>query len=59
MGVAIDPRTQMPVPNTVAKTEVTTWVDFRFGEIDQPVLTFIETSIARVEGLFQEVQKHL
>lgn len=59
MGVPIDPRTQMPVPNAVTKTEVTTWVDFRFGEIDQPVLTFIETSIARVKGLFQEVQKYL
>jgi hypothetical protein len=28
VGVPIDPRTQMPVPNVVAKTEVVIWVDF-------------------------------
>jgi hypothetical protein len=27
MGVPIDPRTQMPVPNDITKTEVVVWVD--------------------------------
>ncbi len=56
MGVPIDRRTQMPVPNAVAKTEVVTWVDFRFSEIDEPVLGFTESSIAAVEDLFGKVR---
>jgi hypothetical protein len=57
--VPIDPRTQMPVPNTVAKTEVVIWVDFRFKEIDQPVLPFVEASIKNVDKLFQELRPHI
>ncbi|MGB4782885.1 hypothetical protein [Candidatus Methylomirabilis sp.] len=59
MGVPIDPRTQMPVPNTVAKTEVVTWIDFRFREIDQSVLPFIDASIANVDKLFRSLQPHV
>lgn len=59
MGVPIDPKTQMPVPNTVAKTEVVTWVDFRFREIDQSVLSFIEKSIENVEKLFSSLRPHV
>lgn len=35
MGVPIDPRTQMPVPNNLVRTDVVTWVDFRFSEVDE------------------------
>lgn len=56
MGVPIDPRTQMPVSNNIAKTEVKIWVDFRFSEIDQPVLPFIERSIKGVRELFSNLQ---
>ncbi len=59
MGVPIDPKTQMPVPNTVAKTEVVTWVDFRFREIDQSVLPFIDASIANVDKLFRSLQPYV
>ncbi len=59
MGVPIDPRTQMPVPNNVVKTEVLVWIDFRFREIDQSVLPFIETSIQRVDKLFRSLQPHV
>jgi hypothetical protein len=59
MGVPIDPRTQMPVPNTAAKTEVVTWVDFRFIEIDQPVLPFVEASLRNVDKLFQQLRPHI
>lgn len=58
MGVPIDPRTQMPVPNNLARTEVVTWVDFRFKEIDEAVLTFTEKSIDAVEDLLQKVRRH-
>jgi hypothetical protein len=56
VGVPIDPRTQMPIPNDVANTEVVIWVDFRFKEIDAPVLGFTEQSIATVEELFKKVR---
>ena len=56
MGVPIDPRTQLPVPNTVAKTEIVTWVDFRFKEIDQSVLPFINMSVASIGDLFSKLR---
>jgi len=56
MGVPIDPRTQMPVPNNEVRTEVQIWVDFRFKEIDQPVLSFVELSQVRVESLFSSLR---
>ena len=59
VGVPIDPRTQMPVPNDVATTEVVAWVDFRFGEIDQSVLPFLELSLKNVEELFEQLKAHV
>ena len=59
MGVPIDPRTQMPVPNKVARTEVVTWVDFRFKEINQSVLPFLELSLKNVEELFERLKAHV
>lgn len=55
MGVPIDPRTQMPVPNRETTTTVTTWIDFRFAENGQSVLPFLETSIQHVEQLFNNL----
>lgn len=59
VGVPIDPRTQMPVPNTVAKTEVVIWIDFRFQEIDQSVLPFVEGSIQKVDKVFRALAPHI
>lgn len=59
LGVPIDPRTQLPVPNAVSKTEVVTWVDFRFKEIDQPVLPFVEASLRNVDKLFQQLRPNI
>jgi hypothetical protein len=58
MGVPIDPRTQLPVPNNEVQTTITTWVDFRFADIDQSVLPFMESSINNVEAAFKEFEKH-
>ncbi len=55
MGVRIDPRTQLPVPNNSVKTQVTIWVDFRFKELDLPVLPFTEQSIQKVDKLFEQL----
>lgn len=38
MGVPIDPRTQLPVPNQLVKTEIVTWVDFTFDNSKAPSL---------------------
>jgi hypothetical protein len=59
MGVPIDPRTQMPVPNTDARTEVVVWVDFRFKEIDQSVLPFVQVSLRNVEKVFRDLQPYI
>jgi len=59
VGVPIDPHTQMPVPNTVAKTELVLWIDFRFKEIDQSVLPFVQTSLENIEKVFRDLQPHI
>jgi hypothetical protein len=56
VGVPIDPRTQMPVPNNVAETTVVTWVDFRFAEVDEPVLGFVEASVKNITNLFNALR---
>jgi hypothetical protein len=55
MGVPIDPRTQLPVPSNLVKTQVIVWVDFRFKELGLPVLSFTEQSIQRVGKLFHQL----
>jgi hypothetical protein len=59
MGVPVDPRTQMPIPNNIAKTEVVVWVNFLFKEIDQSVLPFVEASLHNVEKIFRDLQPHI
>lgn len=59
MGIPIDPRTQMPVPNNVAQTQVITWVDFRFKENGMSVLPFIETSLKNVEKIYRDLQPYI
>lgn len=58
MGVPIDPRTQMPVPNNVVETKVVVWVDFLFSEISESAYPFVEDSIGRVEGIFRALERH-
>jgi len=52
MGVPIDPRSQLPVPNNLVQTNLVTWVDFRFVEVDEPVLGFVDASVRNVTKLF-------
>lgn len=59
MGVAIDPRTQLPVPNNQVSTQITIWVDFKFKDNGLSVMPFVEDSIKQVEGIFRELQKYL
>lgn len=59
MGVSIDPKTQMPVPNNQVKTEITTWVDFKFKDNGESVLPFIEKSIKSVEAIYKRLRQHI
>ena len=59
MGVPIDPRTQLPVPNNQVKTEIITWVDFKFKDNALSVIPFIELSIERVRQLHEQISKHI
>lgn len=56
MGVPIDPRTQMPVPNSLVQTEVTTWVDFRFAEVNESVLPFVDASVGNTTKVFHTLR---
>lgn len=59
MGVPIDARTQLPVPNNQVTTQITIWVDFKFKDNGLSVLPFVDESIKKVESVFRELQKHL
>jgi len=59
MGVSIDPGIQIPITNDDVKTKVVIWVEFRFREIDQPVITFIEASLSYVEKLFYQLRPYI
>ncbi|MBD8724646.1 hypothetical protein IFT43_14880 [Oxalobacteraceae sp. CFBP 13708] len=59
VGVRIDPRTQMPVPNRTTTTEVIIWVDFKFSDNGKSVLPFVEESITKVSDLVRELQKYI
>ena len=59
MGVPIGQRTQMPIPNNVAQTQVITWVDFRFKDNGISVLQFIDTSLTNVEKIYRDLQAHI
>lgn len=57
LGVPIDPRTQLPIPNKQVETKIMIWVDFKFKDIDESVLPFIDDSIQKVESIYSELQK--
>lgn len=59
MGVLIDPRTQLPIPNNQVTTQISIWVDFKFKDNQLSVLPFVEDSINKVESVFRELQNHL
>lgn len=63
MGVPIDHCTQLPIANDIIKTEVITWVSFRFDNTDFPsipgsisVLPFLEDSLKRVQCIIKSLE---
>lgn len=59
MGVPIDPRTQMPVPNNITTTEVIIWVDFRFDNIDVSALWLLKESLIKIKEIVSIVAQRL
>ena len=59
MGVPIDPRTQLPIPNNIVKTEIITWVDFKFENIDISALWLLKESLKQIESINEGISKFL
>ena len=59
IGVQIDPRTQMPVPNTTTDTKVEIWVDFKFRDNNESVIRFLDKSVDKVESVCNSIQDYL
>lgn len=60
MGVPIDPKTQMPVPNSIVKTEKTIWVSFEFEYENLPngisVLPFLKECFEKIANMIAEIE---
>lgn len=59
MGVLIDPNTQLPVPNNIVKTEIVTWVDFQFEDLNVSALWLINESLKKIRKLFSDLSIEL
>ena len=55
MGVPIDPRTQMPVPNNTTTTTIITWVDFKFDGINVSVIGLLKQTLNEVSRISEEI----
>ncbi len=67
MGVPIDPRTQLPVPNNIIKTERIIWIDFVFDSSVAPTdlpdnlsaLPFLKEIFGSITTVISEVEQTL
>jgi len=59
MGVPIDPRTQLPVQNNLVKTEIITWIDFKFNNINVSALWLLKESIKQIDLININITKYL
>jgi len=59
MGVPIDPRTQMPVPNETTTTQVTIWVDFKFDGINVSAHGLLRQTLSGIENIVDNVTNKL
>lgn len=57
MGVPIDPRTQMPVPNNIVETKVENWISFLFDDSDINVLWLCKKAVEDGEKIIVELLK--
>lgn len=59
MGVPVDPRTQLPVPNNIVKTEIITWIDFKFDSVDVSALLLLKESLKQVHSINSQIANFL
>jgi hypothetical protein len=59
MGVPVDPRTQMPIPNNTTTTNVTVWVDFKFDGINVSVLALLKKALFEINNLKEQILKDI
>lgn len=60
MGVPIDPKTQMPIPNNIVKTEKIIWVSFEFEHENLYngilVLPFLKECFVKITNIVSDVE---
>ena len=59
MGVPVDPRTQLPVPNSIVKTEIITWVDFQFQTLNISALHLLKDALLNIKVIHEKINSYL
>jgi hypothetical protein len=59
MGVPIDPNTQLPIPNNIVKTEIVTWVDFQFENINVSALWLTKESFKQISQIYSDLKNEI
>lgn len=59
MGVSIDPDTQLPIPNNIVKTEIVTWVDFQFEDINVSALWLTKESLKQITKIYNDLKSEI
>ncbi len=58
-GVPIDPNTQLPIPNNIVKTEIITWVDFQFDEINVSAIWLTKESLKQTAKIYNDLKSEI
>lgn len=66
MWVSINPSTQLPIENNIVKTEINTWIDFKFDNKyfeslsdNISVLPFLKQSFEEIKTIIFSIEKEL
>lgn len=59
MGVPIDPNTQLPIPNNIVKTEIVTWVDFQFENINVSAIWLTKESLKQITKIYNDLKSEI
>lgn len=59
MGVPIDPNTQLPISNNIVKTEIVTWVDFQFEDINVSALWLTKESLIQITKIYNGLKSEI
>jgi hypothetical protein len=59
MEVPIDPNTQLPILNNIVKTEIITWVDFQFEDINVSALWLTKESLKQISQIYSDLKNEI